>query len=437
MSCLADLLRAKSPSEREAVVAELSDEEAAALLFDWRTWARPEQLEPEGTWLVWLILAGRGWGKTRTGAETVRGWVGHRGGFGRVALVGATAADARDVMVEGESGILACSPPWGRPIYEPSKRRVTWPNGAIATCYSADEPDRLRGPQHDAAWADELAAWRYPDAWDQLMMGLRLGQSPRVVVTTTPRPVRLVRDLVRAKTTHVTRGSTLDNLRNLAPSFRDAVLAKYEGTTLGRQEIYAELLDEAPGALWKRSLIDEHRVAQAPEMRRIVVAIDPATTANADSDETGIVVGGIADNGHAYILADLSMRGSPDTWARRAVGAYRVQKADRIVYEANQGGDMVAHTLRTVDKDAPLRAVHASRGKRTRAEPIAALYEQGRVHHVGSLGQLEDQLCNWMPGSEDSPDRLDALVWCVTELVGSTTALVGLGNTGGESRWGA
>lgn len=361
-------------------------------------------------------MAGRGWGKTRTGAETVAEWV-RSGKCRRIALVAPTAADARDVMIEGESGLLNVGQPQERPTYEPSKRRLTWPNGAIATVFSADKPDRLRGPQHDGAWADEIAAWRYPEAWDQLMFGLRLGDDPRVVATTTPRPIPLIKELVESDTTHVVRGSTYDNRANLAPAFFEKIIARYEGTRLGRQELYAEILTDVPGALWNRSMIEIGRVAKPPTtLRRIVVSIDPAASANEDSAETGIIVAGIGEDGHGYVLEDVSLTASPDKWARQAVSAFYVHGADRIVAEVNNGGDMVEHTLRTVDRTVPYKAVRASRGKEIRAEPVAALYEQGRIHHVGYFGPLEDQLCTWLPG-EKSPDRLDALVWALTELM--------------------
>jgi len=316
----------------------------------------------------------------------------------RVALVARTAADVRDVLVEGESGILACCPAHERPTWEPSKRRLTWPSGAIATTYSADEPDQLRGPQHDAAWCDELAAWRYPDAWDQLQMGLRLGSDPRVVVTTTPRPTPLV--------------------RNLAPGVVAALSARYGATRLGRQELDGEILDDAPGALWRLAQFDASRVDSAPAMRRIVVAIDPAVTAHEGSDETGIIVAGVGLDGRAYVLEDLSGTYPAEQWARRAVEAYRRHRADRIVAEVNNGGDLVASVLRTVDPACHVVAVRASRGKALRAEPVAALYEQGRVSHVGLLARLEDQCAGWDPATDtSSPDRLDALVWALTDLV--------------------
>ncbi len=404
-----------------AMAASLTPQERAAAEHFWPLWARPEQITPPGDWRTWLLLAGRGFGKTRTGAEWVRSEVQH-GGARRLALVAPTAADVRDVMVEGESGILATSPPWFRPIYEPSKRRLTWPNGAMATTFSADEPERFRGPQYDRAWTDEAAAYRYPEAFDQLMLGLRLrdanGGPPRCLVTTTPRPTPLIRRLLADSTSHVTRGSTFANRANLAAAYLDQIVKRYEGTRLGRQELYAEVLDDTPGALWKRDAIDTRRVRIAPELRRIVVAIDPAVTSAADSDETGIVVVGLGLDGHGYVLADLSLKASPDTWARAAIKGFADHKADRVIAEVNNGGDLVETVLRTVDRQVPYKAVHASRGKQTRAEPIAALYEQGKVHHVGSLPQLEDQLCTWDPSADGkSPDRLDALVWGLTELM--------------------
>lgn len=391
-------------------------------MYDWRFWARPTQITPGGNWRVWLLLGGRGAGKTRTGAEWVREQV-ETGRCRRLALVGATAADARDVLVEGESGILSISPPHMRPIYEASKRRLTWPNGAIATLYSADVPNRLRGPQHDGAWCDELAAWRFGDAWDQLLLGLRLGADPRVVVTTTPRPTKLIRDLVGSSMTHVTRDSTYANAANLAQAFLAQIVHQYRGTRLGRQEINAEILEDVEGALWNHAAIEASRVARAPDLVRVVVAVDPAVTAEAGSDETGIVIAGVAANGHGYVLDDVSGRLTPGAWGKAALGAYAKYKADRIVGEANNGGDLVENTIRTVrdEKDRPVgqqvsyRKVIASRGKYTRAEPIAALYEQGMIHHVGYFDKLEQQLTEWTPGGP-SPDRLDALVWALTEL---------------------
>jgi phage terminase large subunit-like protein len=415
---VAEQLALLTPEQLDVVLAGLSDDEKSQMLWDWTVWARPKQLPPDGAWRVWLILAGRGFGKTRTGAEFIRREV-NAGKANHIALVGATAADVRDTMIEGESGLLRVFPPDQRPHYEPSKRRVTFHNGASASAYSADEPDRLRGPNHDLAWADELAAWRYSDAWDQLMLGLRIGEHPRCVVTTTPRPVEVIRRLMTTKdgTVHVTRGSTYENQKNLASAFIDEMRRRYEGTTLGRQELHAEILDDLEGALWQRTMFDQNRVHQHTQLRRVVVAVDPATTSRTNSNETGIVVAGIGVDGKGYVLDDKTIRGTPDEWGRAAVSAYHTYQCDRIVAEANQGGDMVRHTLMTVDRNAPIKLVHASRGKRTRAEPVAALYEQGKVHHVGYLSALEDQMCNWVPDLSDSPDRLDALVWALTELM--------------------
>lgn len=405
-----------NPQELARFISRLTPAEADALLVDWRLWARPDQLPPPGEWSTWLILAGRGWGKTRTGAE----WVRHMattGRAGRIALVARTASDVRDVVVEGESGILRISPASERPEWNSSRRRLTWPNGAIATTYSADEPDQLRGPQHDAAWLDELASWRYPEAFDQLRFGLRLGERPQVVVTTTPRPTPIVTGLIRAPGTVVTRGRTRDNAVNLAAGVVADLERRYAGTRLGRQELDGEILTDAPGALWKWAPIEAARVESAPALRRVVVAIDPAATSGDESDETGIVVAGLGWDDRVYVLADASGRYAPTEWARRAIAAYRTHEADRIVAEVNNGGEMVTATLRMIEPGAPVRTVHASRGKAVRAEPVAALYEQGRVSHVGPLAMLEDQMTAWDPGtSRKSPDRIDALVWALTDL---------------------
>jgi len=406
------------PTDRRRILNELTDREAAALLYDWTFWARPKQLPPDGGWRVWLILAGRGFGKTRTGAEWVRA-LAESGRVRRIALVAETAADARDVMIEGESGLLACCPSWARPRYEPSRRRVTWPNGAVANSFSADDPDQLRGPQFDAAWADEIAKWRYEAAWDNLMLGLRLGVDPRCVATTTPKPRAWLARLMADPGTVVTRGGTRENAANLAPVFLDQILARYAGTRLGRQEVEGEFLAEVQGALWTRMLIEAARAGPpaAGDLARIVVAVDPAVTAGADSDETGIVVAGIGADGRYWVIEDLSGRLSPDLWARRATDAFRRHRADAVVCEVNQGGDLVVATLRTVDPALPVRAVRATRGKRLRAEPVAALYEQGKVRHAGAFPMLEDQMAGFtgLPG-EASPDRLDALVWALTDL---------------------
>ncbi len=397
----------------------MSDRDAAHLLHDWPLWARDKQLPPAGDWRIWLILAGRGFGKTRTGAEWVR-HLAETGRAGRIALVGETAADVRDVMVEGESGLLSCCPPWARPRYEPSKRRVTWPGGAVATCFSADDPDQLRGPQFDAAWADEIAKWRREAAWDNLMLGLRLGSDPRCVATTTPKPRAWLSRLMADPRTVVTRGGTRENAANLAPAFLAQILARYDGTRLGRQEIEGEYLVDMPGALWTRAAVERCWVAPAavPDLARIVVAVDPAVTSGETADETGIVVAGRDGDGRFWVLEDLSARLSPDLWARRAATAHARHRADCVICEVNQGGDLVAATLRTVDPALPVRGVRATRGKRVRAEPVAALYEQGRVRHAGTFEALEDQMTGFTGASgEASPDRLDALVWAVTALM--------------------
>jgi predicted phage terminase large subunit-like protein len=397
----------------ETILASLTPAELAALRYAWPFWARPEQLAPAGTWRTWLVKAGRGWGKTRVGAEWVRQQARN---VGRIALVGPTAADVRDVMVEGDSGIMSICGPHDRPEYQPSRRRLVFPSGALAYCYSADEPERLRGPQHHAAWCDEVGAWRYPEAWDQLRMGLRLGSDPRAVVTTTPRPTDLMRRIAADPGTVVTRGTTFQNRANLAREFLEAIVTRYEGTRIGRQELLGEDLDDNPAALWQRGEIDANRRHVLPELVRVVVAVDPAVTAGEEADETGIIVVGLGADGHGYVLDDRSMRGSPDAWGREVVACYNRHKANAIVVEVNQGGDLVRHLLGTLQGRLPIREVRASRGKVARAEPVAALYEQGKVHHVGSWSGLEDQLCGWTPGHE-SPDRMDALVWGITELM--------------------
>lgn len=396
---------------REQIPVELRN----AVRFEWPLWARPKQIAPAWNWLTWLVLAGRGFGKTRIGAEWVRGEVKR---YPIVNLIGATADDARDIMIDGESGVLAVCPRWERPIYKKSERKLVWPNGAVSLVFTADEPDRLRGKQHMKVWADEVAAWRYLESWDQMTLGLRLGDAPQALATTTPRPIKLIRDLIKDPTTHVTRGSTLENKRNLARAFIDKLIKKYHGTRLGRQELNAEILDDIANALWKRVAIDEGRVLHAPDCDRVVVAIDPATTSDEDSAETGIVVGGRKGDDF-YVLEDASLRGTPTEWAERAVKVARHHQADRIIGEANNGGDLIETVLRTVDKNISYTKVTASRGKVKRAEPVAALYEQGRGHHVGSFPELEDQMCTFVQGEdpEVSPDRADALVWAGTALM--------------------
>ncbi len=350
------------------------------------------------------------------GAEWVRAQV--KSGSRNIALVGATAADVRDTMIEGPAGILSVCPPWEQPVYERSKRRLTWPNGAIATSYSADEPNRLRGHNSDAAWADELAAWRKPDAWSMLRLGLRSGENPQCVVSTTPRPIKIIKDLIKDPSCVVTRGSTFSNQENLAAGFFEDIISQYEGTRLGRQEIYAEVLEDMQGALWTHEMFETTRVKQAQSPHeRIVVAVDPAVTSGDSADLTGIIVVSKSRQGHGYVREDLTCKASPNEWAKIVVEAYHKYKADRIVAEVNNGGDMVESVIRTVDPHVAYSKVHATRGKLIRAEPVAALYEQKKMHHVGVFPELEDECCDYVPGvSKKSPDRMDALCWAVHEL---------------------
>jgi len=425
----ADWLASLPQKQRNKIIDALSSDIRRQINWQWPFWAREDQLAPAGKWVSWLLLGGRGAGKTRAGAEWVRASVTGktplgRGQRARIALIGETISAARDVMVEGESGILAISPPWARPKYEASKRRVIWPNGAQAQLFSAEDPDGLRGPQFDGAWADELTKWRHArETWDMLQFGLRLGADPRQVITTTPRPVRLLRDLLSDANTVVSRATSYTNAANLAPQFFERITAQYEGTQLGRQELLAELLEDNPDALWRRGQIDICRVTVAPELMRIVVAVDPPAASTVNSDACGIIVAGLGVDGHGYVLADYSIQGvSPHIWASRAVAAFRDFQADRLVAEVNQGGDMVEAVIRQVDANAPVRSVNASRGKAARAEPVSALYEQSRVHHVGALPTLEDEMAEFTRGFNRSvagwsPDRVDALVWALTDLM--------------------
>jgi phage terminase large subunit-like protein len=422
----ADRFKALSAAKRREMMKEFSDEEANFILHDWEFWARPEQLTPPGDWVNWLILAGRGSGKTRVGAEQVRRWTKD---FPIVNLIGPTAADVRDVMVQGigaGSAIMEVCRREEAPVYEKSKRRLVWPNGAISLLFSAEEPDRLRGPQHMKLWCDEIAGWQYPDTcWEQAEFGLRLGAKPQTVITTTPKPTKLIKMLANSKSTYLTQGTTYDNRSNLAPAFFDTIITKYEGTRLGRQELNAEILEDRPGALWTLKAIDTDRVSRLPELRRVVVGVDPAVSSGDESAEWGIVcvAEGASPSGqewppHYYVLDDLSGRYTPNDAAKVVVSSYKAYKADRIVAEVNNGGDLVEAILRNVDHAFAYKAVHASRGKLTRAEPIAALYEQHRVHHVRTFGMLEDQMCDYVPMTSKSPDRMDALVWALTELTG-------------------
>lgn len=394
----------------------------ATLYSEWLDTARDSQLVPSGDWNIWLILAGRGWGKTRTGAMSTILYA-LRNPEVQVAVVTPTFGDLRRVAFQGVSGILQFLPkdavlPGKGQGFNASANEIKLHNGSKIIGFAATEPERLRGPQFHAAWCDEIAAWRYPEAFDQLMFGLRLGENPKCIITTTPKPTPFVRKLLDRSNTVITRGSTFENADNLAPAAIQQLQEKYGGTRLGRQELEAEVLDDTEGALWSYSQIEQARCTEpeTPEMDRIVVAVDPAVTSSDESDETGIVVAAMGADGRYYVLDDLSGRMTPDGWGRAAVDAYYKYRADRIVAEVNNGGDLVERLIRAVDTNVPYTAVTASRGKMVRAEPIAALYEQKRVYHVGSFPQLEDQMTTFIGGTYKSPDRLDALVWALTEL---------------------
>ena len=441
----------KMPKEKIVeLFSDLTKEQLEELQYDWSLWGRPEQQEPKGNWKIWLPLAGRGWGKTRCGAE----WVRHRikSGDRRIACVAPTKGDVRRVMVEGESGLLNIC--WkgdktyrgaemGFPVWSPTNNSVTWANGAKAEFFSAEDPERLRGPQFHSAWCDEICAWtRMQETWDMLQFTLRLGKNPRILVTTTPKPVKLLRSIIKPENiasgrVYKTSGSSYENSDNIDLE----ALSQYEGTRLGRQELYAEILDEAAGALWNRKMIDDaqfdlpedcivkdedgitvnfdaSRKEFAKKLVKVVVSVDPAITSNEESDLTGIMVAGIDINGNAYILEDATDRYMPEQWAAKAISLYNEYEADLIVAERNQGGDMVRSTLRTVDDTVPIKMVHASRGKYARAEPVSSLYERGKVKHLKYLEDLEEQMVTWEPlGSIGSPDRLDAMVWAVTNLL--------------------
>jgi len=389
--------------------------------------ARVEQLPTsDKSWTTWLYLAGRGAGKTRTAAE----WLAYQASSNprtRWAIAAPTYGDVRDTCAEGESGIVRVLQEYGTlKDYNRSIGEIFLTNGSRIKLFSGEEPDRFRGPQFHGGWFDELAAFKYPDAWDQYQFGLRLGEFPQTIVTTTPRPTKLIKDLITRDGVRVQRGSTFDNAKNLAASALAELKLRYENTRLGRQELYGEILDNVEGALWTREMIETARVDTAPPLVRVVVAIDPAVTSAATSDETGIVAAGIGNNGDYYILSDKSLRASPDAWARQAVMLYHEYKADKIIAETNNGGDMVIMLLKQVDASVPTKKVTATRGKQLRAEPISSLYEQGRVHHVGYFAELEVQMCEWTPLSNESPDRLDALVWALTELNSGGSSMIAL-----------
>lgn len=394
----------------------------------WLLTARDKQITPSGDWNVWLILAGRGWGKTRTGASDIVLYA-LRNPNSQCAVIAPTIGDLRRVCFEGVSGIIKQIPDEcfkdGTPkSYNKSTSEVLLANGSKIMGFSASEPDRLRGSQYHRAWCDELAAWRYPDAYDQLLFGLRLGKAPQVVITTTPRPTALVRDLFKRKhkDVYVTQGNTFENKDNLAQTALDSFKDLYEGTRLGRQELYAEILEDVEGALWSHFQLEKCRIKkeEIPELRRIVVAIDPAVTSNANSDETGIIVAGIGENDKYFILDDKSGKFSPDNWCRVAIEEFYRYNANIIVAETNNGGDLVEKIIRTIDSNVPYKSVTATRGKMLRAEPISALYEQEKVFHTNIFPQLEDQMCSYTGDNKKSPDRLDALVWALTELSASS-----------------
>lgn len=405
-----------------------SDIQTASRLV-WLSKARKEQIPPTTNWQTWLIQSGRGWGKTRTGAEWIV-WQALQAKKIRLAVVARTSADIRDTCFEGESGIISIIKRYGiydDKAYNRTNSSYVFPNGSRIKGFSAEEPDRLRGPQHHYAWCDELAAWEKPDTWDQLLFGLRLGEHPQIVVTTTPRPTKLIRELIAKDTTYVTRGSTFDNAENLSPSALAEMQLRYGGTRLGRQELYGEILDDNPGALWTRAIIESARVKldDVPPLTRIVVGVDPAVTSGEDSDLTGILTCGVSNDGHYYVLSDDTIKATPELWAQKAVSAYELYKADRIVAEVNNGGDLVLSVMRQVKPNIPVKKISSSRGKDLRAEPISALYEQGRVHHVGYFVDLENQMCEWNKSDKTakSPDRIDALVFALTELSEGSNAL--------------
>lgn len=456
-SSLAELLSSLPPNLRAEALADIPESQCAAFMHDWRGfWARPNQILPgtpgaaiqRSDWLFWVLKAGRGFGKTRVGAETVREWA--RDPKARILMIAPTTADVREVMIEGESGLLQCYPGDSRPVYNSSRHLVTFPSGAIGITRSADEPERLRGPQFNKFWADELCAWNYaPEAWDQLSFGFRVRTDKlQGVITTTPKPIKVFKKLLANPSTVVTGGSSYENRANLADEYFARVIAPYEGTRLGRQEILAEVLDDVPGALWTQAAIDRDRcmLSDVPDLVRVVVPIDPAVTANENSDETGMGCIGLAQNGHLFVLDDRSRRATPGEWGVEALMLMNQWKADRLVGEVNNGGDLVEANVRAcyaallhqrgiynVSPVVPFNAVRAKRGKYTRAEPVAALYEQRRVHHVASerehaypraltgdpiFSGLEDQQCSFVPGMEgDSPDRLDWLVWGAYDLL--------------------
>lgn len=440
---IAESIALLPPEQRVVALLELAptEQDQLVLEYEWRFWGKPKQFAPSWDWFVWLILSGRGFGKTRTGAQ----WILDRaknGPYYPIALIGQTKADVRDTMVEvSESSIIKVAPPWFKPVYEPSKRRLTFPNGVIATIFSGDEPDQLRGPQHGTAWIDELAKFKYAkDTWDNMVMGLRLGDKPQALVTTTPRPIPIIKELMADDTTAIVTGSTYENIANLSPAFIREIIKRYEGTRLGQQELHGAILGDTPGALWNRDILEKCRVRQSPDLKRIVIAVDPGASVTESSNNTGIIACGIDEIDHGYVIADATCKKSPAGWGEDVVRLHDQLQADCVVAEVNQGGDMVEFVVKTAAQslkangerssgEIVVRKVRATRGKYTRAEPVSALYEQNRCHHIGMLIDLEDEMCSWVPG-ETSPDRLDATVWGFTELIleNSTGELIEIEN---------
>jgi phage terminase large subunit-like protein len=421
-----DLLACENVTALENFWQSLNAEELDFLHYDWHLWAREDQLPPpvnkhSEAWTTWLVLGGRGAGKTRTGSEWIRS-IANASGPLRIALVGETLEDVRSVMIEGVSGLLAVHPETERPRLEASKRRLVWPNGTIAQLFSANDPASLRGPQFHAAWCDEVCKWRYPQkTWDMLQFGLRLGEQPQQIVTTTPRAINLLEKLLISPTTVVSRAKTVANIANLSPVFLETVVNRYRGTRLGRQELDGEILHDLENALWRRDALDKCRIEKLPQLQRVIIAIDPPVSSTQSSDACGIIVAGRDEQGQAYVIADLTaIQARPLEWARKAIAGYHYYEADSLVAEVNQGGEMVETIIHQVDSMVPLKNVHATRGKWLRAEPVAALYDRGNVFHVGQFPELEDEMCNFTVNGRTlnhSPDRLDALVWAITELM--------------------
>jgi len=422
-------------SHRQEFIEKLTDEDFIKLKYDWSFWGRTSQQEPkelgQNEKFIWLILAGRGFGKTRSLVEWVIKKIRYED-YKYISIVGAASDEVRTIMIEGESGLLECSPPDFMPDYKPSKKQIVWPNGAVGTIFYGTEPEKSRGAQSDLIWVDELAKFRYgQETIDNLLLGLRLGKNPLIAISTTPKPTKVIKELARRQDCLVIKGSTYDNISNLAKPFIQTIITKYKGTRLGRQEIEAEILDDNPNALWKREWLDRDRESRKVDCFKLIVAIDPPgtePTEEKEATECGLVVVGIGKalpgmqwqkENHFYVFDDLSLQASPTGWAKEAIGGNNKYRGDGLVAEKNFGGVMVKSTIKNVDSKVTVHEVHASRGKYVRAEPVSALYEQGRVHHIGTFSELEDELCEWEPGNK-SPNRLDALVWGVTFLAGNT-----------------